>query len=79
MPVKLKLNLRAASLLVEEYPLSEQYLTKINDNEWILETNVCSFDGIGRFVMGLLDDIEILKSKELKNFISKKLHSGVKK
>jgi predicted DNA-binding transcriptional regulator YafY len=79
LSVKLKLNLRAASLLVEEYPLSEQYLTKINDNEWILETNVCSFDGIGRFVMGLLGDIEILKSKELKCFITKKRHFGVKK
>jgi predicted DNA-binding transcriptional regulator YafY len=79
IPIKLRLNLRAASLLVEEYPLSEQYLTKISDNEWILETGVCNFDGIGRFIMGLLDDIEILKSKELKNFINKKLQSNVKK
>jgi len=79
IPVKLKLNIRSANLLVEEYPLSEQYLTKVNDNEWILETNVCSLEGVGRFVMGLLDDIEILKSKELKDFIRKKLKSGEKK
>jgi len=73
MPVKLKLNIRAVNLLMEEYPLSEKYLTKINDNEWILETVVCSFEGIGRFVMGLLDNIEIIDSEEFKDFIQKKL------
>jgi len=73
MPVKLKLNIRAANLLMEEYPLSEKYLTKINDNEWILETVVCSYEGIGRFVMGLLDNIEIIDSEEFKDFIRKKI------
>jgi predicted DNA-binding transcriptional regulator YafY len=72
IPVKLKLNLRAVSLLKEEYPLSEQYLEKNSDNEWILQTNVCSLEGIGRFIMGLLQDIEILKPEELKIFIRKK-------
>jgi len=76
IPVQLKMNLRAANLLTEEYPLSDKYLTKINDNEWILETNVCSFEGIGRFIMGLLQDIEILEPDELKNFILKKLQFG---
>jgi len=71
--VKLKLNLRAANLLMEEYPLSENYLTKIDDNEWILATNVCSFEGVGRFIMGLLQDIEILEPVPLKHFIQKKL------
>ena len=73
MPVKLRMNLRAANLLTEEYPLSEKYLTKINDNEWLFETKVCSFEGVGRFVMGLLEDIEILESDELKSFIRKKI------
>ena len=73
IPVILKLNLRAASLLMEEYPLSENYLTKTSDNEWRLETEVCSLEGIGRFVMGLLQDIEILEPDELTNFIRKKI------
>ena len=73
IPVKLKLNLRARNLLTEEYPLSENHLTKISDNEWILETNVCSLEGVGRFIMGLLQDIEILAPEELKLFIRKKL------
>jgi predicted DNA-binding transcriptional regulator YafY len=78
MPVKLKLNLRAANLLMEEYPLSEKCVSKISDNEWILETEVCSFEGIGRFIMGLLQDIEILEPVELKIFIQKKLQFAEK-
>jgi len=57
---------------MEEYPLSEKYLTKISDNEWILETKVCSFEGVGRFIIGLLQNIEIIEPEELKNFIRKK-------
>jgi len=73
IPVKLKLNLLAFNLLIEEYPLSEKFLTKLNANEWMLETNVCSLEGVGRFVMGLLQDIEILEPEELKDFVHKKL------
>jgi predicted DNA-binding transcriptional regulator YafY len=72
-PVMLQLGLLSASLLTEEFPLAEQYLTKINDNEWILETEVCSYEGIGRFVIGLLHDIKIIQSDEFKHFIKKKL------
>ena len=68
-PIKLKLGLRSANLLQEEFPLASKYLSKLSDNEWILETNVCSYDGVGRFVMGLLDDIEIVDSPEFFHYI----------
>jgi len=73
IPVKLKLNLRAATLLTEEYPLSEKYLTKMSDNEWIFETEVSSLEGVGRFVMGLSQDIEVLESEKLKEFIRERM------
>ena len=69
-PVKLKLGLRAANLLTEEFPLASKYLTKLSDNEWIFESEVCSYDGVGRFVMGLLDDIEIVETPELQKYIA---------
>jgi len=72
-PVKLKMGLRAATLLIEEYPLSERELIRITDNEWILQTNVCSFEGVGRFVTGLLEDIQIIDSPEFECFIRNKL------
>lgn len=68
--VKLKLSLRAANLLAEEFPLASKYINKLSDNEWIFESEVCTFDGVGRFVMGLLDDIEIIESPELQKYIA---------
>ena len=77
-PVRLRLGLQAASLLTEEYPLAEKYLKKMSDNEWILETNVSNYEGIGRFIMGLLHDIQILYPEDLKIFIRKKLQFSEK-
>jgi len=74
-PVKLKLGLRAANLLTEEFPLASKYLNKLSDNEWIFESEVCSYDGVGRFVMGLLDDIEIIETPELQKHIADHLKS----
>ena len=73
--VKLKLTLRASTLLTEEYPLAEKDLQRISDNEWILSTTVCNFDGIGRFILGLLDEIQIIDSPELEKFIQTKIQS----
>ena len=67
--IKLKLGLRSANLLIEEFPLAAQQLQKQSNNQWLLETEVCSFDGVGRFVMGLLDDIEIVDSPEFEKYI----------
>lgn len=72
-PVKLKLSLRAANLLMEEYPLSTKYLTQIEGNQYLLQTEVCSFDGITRFILGLYDDVEILESPDLKSFVQYKI------
>ena len=74
--VKLRLGMRAARLLTEEYPLAEKHLTRINDNAWILDTHVCSFDGIGRFVMGLLHDIEILESDDFSQYIYERIEQS---
>ena len=75
IPIKLKLGLRAASLLVEEYPLGEKYLSPVPDDPsyFILETNVCGYEGVGRFILGLLDDIEILEGDGLKDFLRERM------
>ena len=72
-PVKLRLGLNSVNLLIEEFPLAEKYLTQEDENHWILETEVCRFEGVGRFVIGLLDDIDILGSDEFKLFLQDKL------
>lgn len=75
IPVKLQLGLRAATLLTEEYPLAGQFLTRHTDNQWTFEGNVCGYEGIGRFVLGLCDDIRVLEDEGLKNFLTLKIKS----
>ncbi len=58
--VRLELGMMARNLLVEEYPLASRDLMPIDEGHWLLDTMVCDYVGIGRFVMGLADDIRIL-------------------
>ena len=67
LPAKIRLNKRAYSLLVEEYPLTEKDITK-QENEWIYEGLVSNYKGIGRFVIGLADCVQI-ETPELKEFV----------
>lgn len=75
--VKLKLGVKAASLLKEEFPLAEKHLVEHTDNNdsryYILDLDVCSYEGVGRFVLGLLDDIEVIGSKEFKMFLKQRI------
>lgn len=68
IPVTLKMTLMAKNLLIEEYPLSARDLT-YEDGYWWLRTNVKSMAGVGRFYLGLSDQIEILDSPELVSYI----------
>lgn len=68
--VCLKLGMLAHNLLVEEYPLAERDITPTKDGQWMLDTKVCNYIGIGRFVLGLLDDIEIVDSPEFDAYIT---------
>ena len=69
-PVKLELSLRAKNLLLEEYPLAQADLKEI-DGKWILDTMVSNMAGVGRFVMGLADEISVIDSPALEKYISK--------
>lgn len=71
--VKLKLSIRAAELLQEEYPLSEEFITQTDDKHFVFEAPVSNFNGVGRFIMGLCDEIEIIHPKSLQEFIKNKV------
>ena len=73
LPVTLRLGMAAANLLVEEFPLAEKYMTKEEDGHWIFSVEVCRYEGVGRFVLGLYEDIEIIDSPEFKEFLSEKM------
>ncbi|MBQ3260955.1 MAG: WYL domain-containing protein [Alistipes sp.] len=67
--VQLCLGMMAYNLLIEEYPLAERDTRPLDDNHWLLDTEVASMHGVGRFVAGLLDDIRIIDSPELEAHI----------
>lgn len=69
----LELGQLAYSLLVEEYPLSEAYITRNLNGTWRFEIEVVSFLGIGRFILGLHQDIKILENDALKTYIGGKI------
>jgi len=75
--VKLKLTLRAKSLLEEEYPLAEKHITPLPNGYYLFNDNVCAFDGVGRFAMGLCNEVEILAPEELKGFVKERLRGWV--
>lgn len=75
MQIKLLMGQLSHSVMTEEYPESVPCFTKQEDGRWLLEVEVCSYLGIGRFVLGLYDDIEILGDDGLKEYVTKKLQT----
>lgn len=74
--VQLRLGVMSRNLLTEEYPLAERDLHQEDERHWLLDTMVCNYAGVGRFVMGLIDDIEIINSPELTAYLRSKLEQA---
>lgn len=68
--VCLELGILSRNLLVEEYPLAEQFLSSTEDGRWLLDTDVASYAGVARFVVGLMDDIQIINTPELEQYMA---------
>lgn len=68
--VRLSLGILSRNLLLEEYPLAEQQLTPTEDGRWILDTEVANYAGVARFVVGLMDDIRIIDTPDLEQYLA---------
>ena len=68
--IRLSLGLLSRNLLIEEYPLAEQHLTPLGNKRWMLDTEVASYAGVARFVVGLMDDIKIVDTPELEQYLA---------
>ena len=73
LPVQLRMGTLAHNLMLEEYPLSSNHFTQDDDKHWLLTLDVCSYAGIGRFVLGLFEDIEVLGSPEFIKYLQEKI------
>ena len=69
--VKLKLTLRAKDLLTEEFPVTEDEVYQVK-RTWFWEGDVNALEGVGRFVLGLADDISVEEGTRLKSWLVEK-------
>jgi predicted DNA-binding transcriptional regulator YafY len=74
-PVELTMGQLSHNLMIEEYPLSEPCFSPIDATHWRFSGHAASLLGIGRFILGLYDDIEILGCDELKTYIADKVEA----
>lgn len=75
--VELLLSLRAYNLLIEEYPSAAAFIQKEN-KRYRLKLPVGDYHGVGRFVLGLLDEIEIIKPVSFKKYLQKQIKNFLK-
>jgi predicted DNA-binding transcriptional regulator YafY len=70
--IELEMSMRAYLLLKEEFPMSTAFIKHIPDmDKYYFKANVQSFQAPGRFVMGFLEEVQVLGSKEFIRFIQK--------
>jgi len=70
--ITLQLKMKAYLLLREDHPLSVPYFEKIEDGLYQFHGPINNFEGIGRFVLGLLDEVKIIQPAEFKEYIQNK-------
>ncbi len=68
--IKIKMGVLSASVLQEEYPASRSAIVEIEKDSYILDTEVDGYAAISRFVLGLMDDIQILGPEEWREHLS---------
>lgn len=74
--VHVRLDQLSYNVLIEEFPRSERDIVPEEDGKhWMFNTAVCSMIGIGRFLLGLYDHVEVVDSPELQEYISQKLQT----
>ena len=70
--IELQMSMRAYLLLKEEYPMSAAFIQPIPDTgKYYFKANVQSFKAPGRFVMGFLEEIQVIGSKEFVQYIQR--------
>lgn len=71
--VTVRLGRLSRNVFVEEHPQGERYLQQEDDGHWLLRLPVCDYRGIGRFVLGLYEDVEILGDEGFLLYIREKI------
>lgn len=75
--IRLQMGRIAYNYLMENYAKSVSYIQAGKDGDsndfWVLDTDVCSLEGVSRFVLQNIDDVEVLRGDGLKEYIQAKI------
>jgi len=74
MTVTLRLRRLAMQVLCEEYPQAERFVEPDGEDHWRVEMPVCSYIGIGRFVLGLFEHVDVLGDDGFKTYLKEKVN-----
>lgn len=70
--IELKMSMRAYLVLKEEYPMSAAFIKPLPDSgNYYFKAKVQSFLAPGRFVLGFLEEVKVIGSKEFVRHIQK--------
>lgn len=78
-PVQMIFGQVARNLLLEDCPDSAPCFAQRSDGRWDFRTEVCSYRGIGRFVLGILSDIEVIGDEGFKEYLRDMISEYAKK
>lgn len=79
MRITLIMGQLSHNVMLEEYPESATCFVQNEDKRWRFVCDVYSYLGIGRFVMGLFDDIEIVGDEGFRQYVAGKIHNWNKR
>jgi proteasome accessory factor C len=73
--VSMRLTLRAFSILTEEFTQASSQIGPSDDNDFpfLYSTKVCGYEGVGRFVLGLMTEIKVVGDKGFKLYLKNKI------
>ncbi len=73
IPVELKLTTRGYNYLIEQYPGALKYINHIGDNEYIFNFWYVNYQGISKFILSSIDDVEIIYPDVLSDYMNNKI------
>ena len=77
--IEIEMSMRAYLLLKEEYPMSTAFIKPIPDTgKYYFKANVQSFKAPGRFVMGFLEEIQVIGSEEFKRYVDRQVSKNIR-
>lgn len=71
--VRLLMGPVANGLLQAGFPEARKLVTLSDDGRYELDTLVCSYTGVGRFVLGVFDDVEVVDSPEFDAYLEERI------